>query len=225
MLKDKDTPASRKMVLASAAGIDGFAGNLKRIVYSKKVDSSSGLSDFFSIALGDDYAPMGSECTLTGSMMSTTFGLSSLTDDGKWVFWADNVDTSVGVGDGKLSNLESCATDNFGKLVWAWDPVLTAGFIENDDSDGIDATIRIVDLSKGKPAAPTAGMCSFAPAGDCIQKDADVTYSIPYPKYDMVVYAINKASPMTDGLWIYNKLPWAGSGPPPDAGTDTGSTD
>jgi len=135
--------------------------------------------------------------------------------------WVDAWDTSVGVGDGKLTDAAACKTSSWGTAVWAWDPASNAaGFIMNDDSDGTYATLRVVDVRAGAPAGPTAGMCDFGKG--CIQKDAHVTYNFKYPGDDIVTYAIGVGSTMTDGLWAYNKLPWSSAPPPMDAGTDTG---
>jgi len=163
-----------------------------RILYSKTCSSGIGY-DVYARPLDGTGTP-GSECTLAGTATATTFGLPALTDDGKWAVWTDPWDTSVGVGTGKIGNLAACSTGPLNSDTWAWDPVAAKGYVVNDTSNGTEATIRTVDVRSGSAAAPVL-----------VQERAHVTYSLPHPDLEIIVYAMATGD-STDGLYAFGTV-------------------
>lgn len=191
VLRDDASPASKVKAADGACQVSGVSKSLGRMLFARTCTATVGLSDLYTIAIDPTTGAPGAECTLTTSGTATTFGLASLSDDGRWAFWADDVDTGIGVGTPKLTDSSSCTTTALGTTAWAWDPVRSNGFVMNDDSDGVTATIRTVAVGPGMAGSPAL-----------VQAGAQVTYSVPAPSFKSLVYAMQTGD-ASDGLYVF----------------------
>jgi hypothetical protein len=112
-----------------------------------------------------------------------------LTDDGKFLTWAQ--DSMNGVGAGRVSDLGACTTTPTGAGVWNWAVVGHRGFVDLAAYAGGFGTLRSIAVGGAGVGAPAT-----------VQVSAEGVYSAPRPTQRHIVYTMASAGGTVDGLYV-----------------------
>jgi hypothetical protein len=195
IVRNRDMPAMITTVVTSTAGIAALTSDLKYLYYYKQVDDTNGTTDGY-IATTDGSGP---PCTLTTNTTSDQYG-DPFTPNGKLVMWVDNIDFDNGVGEAWVANPAGCT----GKRKWTdqmdfWFLHGNDGMIFSDTGAGTASTLKYVTFPNGDSI------------GTPVTVQTQIARIYALMDFDAVVYSIENSTAANDGLFSYNKLPFASS--------------
>jgi hypothetical protein len=187
--------------VASAA----MSRDLRYTMIAKEVDDLEGVSDAF-MSRNDGSGT----CTLTESITTDQFG-PPFNFSASLTFWADQIDTDIGVGEGWLANPATCGGRKlFATNVDYWYTVGDEGLIYTDEGDGSSSTLRYA-LTPNGTEWPAGGSV-------VVQEQIGRVFGLTLPDYRTAIFSINNGTDMNRiGLFAYS-FPF-GSGGKTDGGT------
>lgn len=200
IMADRTAPGTRTKVV-DGIGSAAVSPDLRYTLYSTEFNEDEGTANF-SIAKNDGSG----KCTLTAQPRSQLYG-SPFTNPAGLVFWADNVDVTVGVGDMWRADPATCAKTKITEGVFFWYVMGDKIVVWNDDTDSTDAqnpiaTLRYQFLNGGAwPSSPAKG--------NELQQQASLVFSLLLPGFHSVVYQMATLTHEdVDGLYLF-KFPAA----------------
>jgi hypothetical protein len=147
-------------------------------------------------------------CSLQREPKTDYYGTPFLKNSGL-VFWVDDVDPNLFVGQGWLAKPDCSGKRQFAQNIDFWFPVGDEGLIYSDDTGETTTTIRNALIGDGVLATGTQ-----------IQKQANRLYGLTLPDYDILLYQIADGYPESDGIYLW-PLPY-GRPVTADGGVDGG---
>jgi len=173
-----------------------FARDLNTVAYQKVRDTTVG-----GTGLGDKYlkklvgTPMG-QCPKVSD--STQTGGLSFLHGGGIMLWADQVDVTIGIGQGFYTTTADCMSTKFADGIDSWYVVGNQGFIFTDGSDGTTMNLKYVEVTNGNQWGTIK----------TIQGGIGVVFSTFTPEYNTVIYTIDSGTEGVDGIYIDATLPF-----------------
>lgn len=191
MMRDSTSTSTDKLLAGGVCKVFEVAKSLDGILYAQNCDASSGHSDLYLLKIDPMTGGKLGNCSLTTAPQASLFAIKSFTDDGQWVYWATNIDTSVYVGDGMLTRSTTCSASKVASAVWSWEWLADDRVAWGQDSDGTTASLRLTT-----PAFPPGPSTS-------VQLGADITFSATRPSHRSLVYTVSKGVAGAQGLWVF----------------------
>lgn len=209
-MKDITKPDQLVTVATNIAGAT-LSRDLRFTMFAKDFDDTTGTSDAF-IAKNDGSG----QCTLTTALTTdSSFGAPFNPGSGL-AFWADKVDSDLGLGEGWLASPDNCGgKKKFATNVDFWFTVGDQGLIYTDEGDGDVANLKYATTPGGKEWV-TSNIVR-------VQDQIGRIFALTLPNYDTAVFTIGNGGSDRVGIYAYSAF---ALGTPADAGArDTAGTD
>lgn len=189
--------------------------DLRYTFFSRDFSDTTGLSDAW-VAKNDGTR---ATCPLQRTKTTSLFG-SAFTANSNLVFWTDNLNSELGVGEGWVAKVDCTAPVRYTRDVDFWFPIGERGLVYSDTTSAFVSTLKNVPFTEGVTGLGTTPVK--------IQDQVHRIYTLLPPDRGWAVYSLETADPTLNGIYLY-KLDFGASagdgGVTPPASGDAGARD
>jgi hypothetical protein len=194
IIKNKAMPTAITTVVANIGGVMGISRDQRFVYFFRDFDMDSGYTDGYIIKSDGTGTP----CTVTTTLASDSFG-SPFSRSGSQVFWADNIDTVEGVGEGWVANPDGCTgKKKFADRIDFWFIKADGGMVFSDEAMQGYSTLKYAPFPGGNSLGTPVP----------IQAHINRIYGLVLPDFNGLVFNIQGAPADQDGLLFSSKLPF-----------------